>query len=79
MYIFFYNIFLAKMNKTIQYMNTILRIFRTEFQQESLQSLQLKMNKQGVLFDLDHGTYNKKITIHPTEYKLIETTVRKYK
>ncbi len=65
------------MNKTIQYANTVLRIFRAEFQQESLQALQLKMNKQGVLFILDHGSYHKKITIHPTEYKLIETTIIK--
>ncbi len=64
--------------KTIQFYNTVMRMFRAEFQQESLQAIHLKINKQGATFDIQHTTHMKKIRIDGQDSKNIQTTVRKY-
>jgi len=64
--------------KTIQFYNTVMRIFRVEFQQESLQALHLKISKQGAAFEIQHPRYKKSVWIDPHNSKNIQTTVRKY-
>ena len=64
--------------KTIQFYNIVMRIFRAEFQQESLQALHLKISKQGAVFEIKHPHYKKSVWIDPQNSKHVHTTVRKY-